>query len=236
MSTYQNGNIFGITAAVFLLLAAQRIIKRSAWRHDWVLLGGAAISVGLSGSRTAIIATVVGLIALYLQSGSTTRKTVVLVFGAGIGFLSLQLVPGLADRYTLSSVVESGGSGRLQIWEAGFARTATWEWVVGAQRHLPLEGAPGILFQIGAIGIFLMGLLVVSLARRRHGWLVPLAGLGAAISVDYAYALFPTLFIPAAAMACSAVPKRHKRVESDAEAAETVEDSAEPSPRSAGWR
>ncbi len=163
------------------------------------------MSIGLSGSRTAIVGAVVGIALLYALGGSIGRKLALLGFVAAAAWGVLLLVPGLAERYTISNVVESGGAGRTEIWRRAFNVTTTREWFLGADTYMPLEGAPGILFQIGLIGIALMILVCRIPAIRSHGWLPPLAGLAAACAVDYSYALFPTLFLPAAMMCSNAI-------------------------------
>ncbi len=205
MSTYQGGNLFGLIAAFFLVLAATRLVARQATRWDYGLLAAAAWSVGLSGSRTAILATAAGGLVLVLGRGSLGKK---LAFAAAIltGFFLIRLaLPGLAHRYSIANLVESGGAGRLEIWREGLSRLSWREWLIGSDEFFRMEGAPGMVSTLGIVGMMVALVLIVGLVPWHLGWIPPMMALFAGISVDLAYAYFPTLFLPAAAVAGAAL-------------------------------
>src|SRR5665648_865200 len=116
MSTYQNGNIFGVVAAVFLIVSIARISDRKAARHDWLLFFSSGLAVSLSGSRTALVVAVVGIVLVFMRRGNMANKLWVGV-GVVVSYgMVVWLEPALASRYTIGNLVASGGAGRTLIW------------------------------------------------------------------------------------------------------------------------
>ncbi len=199
-STYQNGNIYGLVAAVFLVLAARRILELRSSRFDWVISAAAALAIGLSGSRMAIVAAGAALLLLLFLRGSTARKVGIVAGLATTGFVILALQPGLVQRYSISSLAETGGAGRAEKWNAAIASFTNSDWFFGVDRRSPVEGWPGIIMELGLLGIVLLLACYVQLCQqRREYWIVGMV-LATGALIDSAYLLFPTLFIPAALM------------------------------------
>ena len=197
-ATYQHGNIFGLVAAVFLALAMQRIVRRSASRMDTALLIAGATAVALSGSRTAIVASVVALAVLLLTTGRLAQKVGVLaVLGvAGVAVMAAQ--PQLLDRYSVGDLAATGGAGRSEIWGSFLSYMTPTEFWFGTERYWLTEGWLGVVMQIGIVGTFVLCLSILLLLKRRRGFGIAVLVLLVGAIIDASYQLFPTWFLIAA--------------------------------------
>lgn len=207
MSTYQNGNIFSVTAAVFVTLAVMRITRRAATRHDYLLLVLASTAMILAGSRTGLVALAVGLALIGLRGGSKTRKVGIVGLVAVGYFAVVEFLPALAERYSVDGAVRSGAAGRTDIWARALDSMSLGDWLLGTPVFRADEGGAGLFQQHGIVGLALIVIVVVGATGVRREWRLPFAVLAVAALIDTSYALFPTWFIPAALAACPIVAR-----------------------------
>jgi hypothetical protein len=198
-STYHNGNIYGMTAAVFLLYSTIRLLHRKGTKLDIAILVGATLAIGLSGSRTAILAAAIPVFVLLLGRGSFRWRFGIVAVTAVAAITVLTLQPDLARRYTIDAVLASGGAGRTTAWETTIASMQPLDYIFGMQsRAIVVDGWAGVLVQLGIVGVALLIVAVLTLMRRRPEWRVILLALLIGLVIDSTYITFPTWFIPAA--------------------------------------
>ncbi|MCY0905465.1 hypothetical protein [Arthrobacter sp. H14-L1] len=197
-STYQNGNIFGIVAAVFFTLAMMRIMAKKASHLDVLVLCGAAIAITLSGSRTAIVAAGIAGVILLLRGGHLGRKVAVLMAVGAAVVVVIGLQPGLFARYSVNDIASTGGAGRSTMWDLAESQMSELEFAFGTSTYRLTEGWLGIVMQIGILGIALLCVAVVLVARKRPAMKLPLLVLVAGAIIDSTYQVFPTWFLVAA--------------------------------------
>ncbi|KDA05870.1 hypothetical protein DC31_13985 [Microbacterium sp. CH12i] len=201
-STYHNGNIYGLAAAFFLIFSLTRLFRGHGSRLDFATSVGAILAIGLSGSRTAIIAAAIPLFILLLQRGKLGWRMLVVAVGAVVVAGVLILEPDLAARYTIDSVLASGGSGRSAIWAQYLATMTPADFLFGTgSRAVVPDGWVGVVMQLGFVGTGLLVAAVVALMKRRPEWRIALVVLLTGAVIDSSYLTFPTWFIPAALMA-----------------------------------
>jgi hypothetical protein len=197
-STYQNGNIFGLVAAVFFALALARIARHRESRLDYLLLVGAVLAIGLSGSRTAVLAALAAFFLTYLSQGAIGRKIAIsMVIIAGI-WVVLTFQPGLLERYSVESATAGGGSGRLAAWGNDLRTMTPFDFLFGTGSFRRTEGWLGVVQQIGFIGIGALVFLAWRMALRRPYLDLPLLVLFVGAIIDSSYQFFPTWFLLAA--------------------------------------
>lgn len=208
-STYQNGNVLGVATAFFFLIAAERLLTGRGSRRDRVLLVATAVATILSGSRTAVLGLVLGLIVLVLRS-RPSHRTIGVCLGAGLAFLAvLQFSPALSDRLLGTTAKDPNVTFRTDSWStvihsASLTELATGgsTWVEAFPDPGQVEGFVGAVQQVGLIGMALfLGVFVV--ATRQPGlrrWRLLLIPVAFSLGVDSAYLVFPTLFIPVVRM------------------------------------
>lgn len=202
MSTYQNGNILSVTAAVFVTLAVMRITRRAATRHDYLLLVLSTIAMILAGSRTGLVALAVGLALIGLRDGSVARKVGIVGLVSAGYFAVVWFLPALAERYSVDGAVRDGAAGRTGIWTRALNSMSAGDWLLGTPVFRADEGGVGLFQQHGILGFALLVIVVAGATRLRRDWRLPFAVLAVAALIDTSYALFPTCFIPAALAAC----------------------------------
>jgi hypothetical protein len=197
-ATYQNGNIFGLVAAVFASIAIHKICKGTARRMDYTILLCGLASVGFSGSRTAIIA--LGCACLYtfwLQRGllGGRIKIVALFLIAWTSVLAVE--PKLAERYSYGALASTGGAGRSSAWSDALSQMHIIDYFVGVNPWRPfIDGWVGVIMQIGICGVVLLTAVILSF-RPDPVSRVGLVVLGVGAVFDGSNTLFPTWFIPA---------------------------------------
>ena len=211
-STYQNGNVYGITAAVFLVVSLGKIFSRRASRLDYAVALGAVIAIVLSGSRTAIIGVALAALLLILRRGGVGRKLFMVVSAGLVVALILATQPGLLGRYSLDLLLSTGGAGRASQWAGFLSQLSLSEFLFGTSTRLLSEGWVGIVMQIGAFGLLLLVLTVVTLVKGIRAWGAALVVLLVGAAVDSTYVVFPTWFIPAAYLTGS--PRQPEKVSS----------------------
>lgn len=121
-----NHNTFGSSVAVLAVILFVRIMffkdKSLIYRIMWIV---SIILIFISGSRNALLATILTSIFVYMVAQKQKGKTIsgVLKFALGISiivFLGGLLLPEIGvdlSRYNYVELISSGGSNRTIIWE-----------------------------------------------------------------------------------------------------------------------
>lgn len=118
-----NANSFGFASAAMTLFVAHALIMDNSIRHRKLeliicLVGG--ILTFLSGSRNSLLALIVAILFIFFKKYGIANMRKYLPYVVGIAITVLAIIPifGLdSTRFSISSVVESGGSNRTHIWE-----------------------------------------------------------------------------------------------------------------------
>ncbi|MBE3576273.1 MAG: O-antigen ligase family protein [Limnochordales bacterium] len=146
-----------------------------------------ALAIVLSGSRGAVLASILAVAHLVLSKGLSSKRS---IYVAGILILTLIVVTiavpsELKDRFSVQGVLNSGGSGRLGLWRVAFAAflerpligwgfgsfgrpapgMVPWAGVLGTVPHsIYLQS----LSELGIVGLLLLGsVLATHYARAR---------------------------------------------------------------------
>lgn len=196
-STYQNGNLYGITAAVFLLLSIHRLLARERMLPELLVGAAAMTAIILSGSRTALLATLAGTCWVLLTSGRLSRMAAVIALFGSVGALIILNHDALLVRYSVDSILDSGGSGRLLQWEHVWRKLTPGQFLVGSTGIPEAEGWAGIVTQVGVVGMFLVVISVVLAVPRSHRPRGVAIALFVAALIDTSYYFFPTWYLPA---------------------------------------
>jgi len=205
-STYQAGNIFGMVSVLFLAVGLLQVVQRRASaRIDLVVCALALISIGTSGSRTAIIAAFVAIAIILVKFGRIGQ-----IVGAAFGFVAIATVlvilqPALVRRYSFDLAFSDGGSGRTTLWAEALRHLSPLEILFGMNVwQFQTEGWVGAIQQLGLVPLLVLCGIAVALSRRRFEKNVVLAVLLVGLIIDSSYLLFPTWFIPSLLVAGSA--------------------------------
>lgn len=219
-STYQNGNVLGVVTGFFLVYGAVGIVGGSRRSLDWLLIVLPGAATVLSGSRTAVLGVLAGVLAIVIMKGMALRK-LALLFGVVLVLLAaLASQPRLLQRFSLASLVDPRAAGRTAQWVELAEEHAAWEFIAGpvgwheASTRLGLtEGLPGAAQQVGLIGVALFVGVFVTVTSHAglRIWRIPLVVTAVAFAIDSSYLVFPTLFLPAALMLGPAPKESPKR-------------------------
>lgn len=208
-STYQNGNVLGVVTAVFCLIAADRFLRGEHTRRDGVVLVATAAATVLSGSRTTIAGLILGLAVLVARS-KVSHRTAGVAVALGLAMAAvLAFSPALSERLVGTRSNDPNLTFRTTSWAKVLRESPVRElvagsasWVQDSPKLGQVEGALGMVQQVGLVGVGLLVAVVVAAtsapgARRWRILLIPLA---ISVLVDSAYLVFPTLFVPVARM------------------------------------
>lgn len=113
-----NAVYFGSAVTGALGWAAWRSL-RAGRRHDLVLTAWFALGVGLSGSRVALLASVVGVVGCAVAVGMKRLPHTAAALCVGLG-AAWAAGERSARRTTISRLATSGSDGRTEIWSYGF--------------------------------------------------------------------------------------------------------------------
>lgn len=114
--------------------------RRSILAQGVYIIGVALIAMAIlrTGSRGGLLALVAGGIAFLVLSDSGIKLRTLLI-GAICAFAAAYYIQnyfsaGLASRFTITEVMSSGGTGRIQIWINGlriFCKSSPLRWIFG---------------------------------------------------------------------------------------------------------
>ena len=196
MSVVINGliidnNNLAVSLGLSFISGSALIYKRKAG-----LVFKVAVSIGLlilligiirTGSRGGLLAIILGGVCflLYADSGIRPRN---LIIGAIVAYFAMYYIQtkistNLASRFTLSEVISSGGTGRLQIWSTGlrlYKDSGVFRWLFGygfGSFANALSGYAGIykaahndliqmLVDLGIIGVVLYLTMWITLFKK----------------------------------------------------------------------
>ena len=173
-STFQGGNIWGQCSAVILVW----VIVFQVWREfesrilKIATVISPIVSVFLSFSRTAIVASIISVF-LFFFSSLKRRGTILLgfvFFFLFVYFFASQLSNG---RYSLQSFTDSAG--RTFQWSNGISHYSLVDWFFGRSSIIPnssfhMEGILGLFGQVGLVGFFLILLTWIRVFKGRFLW------------------------------------------------------------------
>jgi hypothetical protein len=211
-STYQNGNNFGVIAAMCFLIALThpRLYRSQGWVIADLCLFSSAVL--LSGSRSVLFGWIIGTVACLLYRDIVSRAQAVRIGAIVVVavMVTLFLQPGLLDRFSLESLTDTSGSGRTEAWWDAIGAMRVGELAIGSTdwagvddslRGGLVEGWAGATQQIGALGVFLLVVVWLRFVRPVRAGVALAIPLGVSAVLDSAYLAFPTLFLPAALIA-----------------------------------
>lgn len=141
-------------AIVMAVLVSNLLLFRKHALLNVLFIGGNLVALFLTGSRTALIASVVTAFLLYIinaQDKRSKRNAFLLLIGS-VALLILiyntlqKYFPILMERFTSESVEETGGSGRLDVWSTFFTKLFPKYWFIGMGFD-----ASNLVYAIGSI-------------------------------------------------------------------------------------
>lgn len=115
--------MFGVVACIERIISDEWPLKKKLLPFGEIMLY--AYTIISTGSRGGAIAVLVGIIVCYYnlqnEKGISLRRIVgpiILIISAGVLFylLSNHIAPDILNRYSLSSLTRSDGTGRYRIW------------------------------------------------------------------------------------------------------------------------
>lgn len=137
-SVNSNALAMGLAIVMTLLMSNLLLFKKHRFLNI-TLIAANLVALFLTGSRTALItavATAFLLCILNAQDKRTKRRGLVsLIVSLALLMLTYNILqksfPLLMERFTLDSVEESGGSGRVDVWTSYFVYFFPKYWFVG---------------------------------------------------------------------------------------------------------
>lgn len=126
-------------AIVMALLVSDLLLFKEHIVQDVFMIGANCVALFLSGSRTALIAAIVAAFLLYIinaQDRRSRRRAFILLICSfailAVIYSNLQrFFPVIMKRFTVDSVKNSGGSGRMDIWVNYFVYFFPEHWLIG---------------------------------------------------------------------------------------------------------
>lgn len=126
-------------AIVMALLVGNLLLFKKHIFLNVLFIGANLVALFLTGSRTALIAAIVTAFLLYIINARDKRskRKAFFLFIFSIVFLVLTYIilqksfPVLMERFTVESVEESGGTGRVDIWKNYFTYFFPKHWFIG---------------------------------------------------------------------------------------------------------
>ena len=126
-------------AIVMALLVSDLLLFKKHILLNVLLIVANLVALFLTGSRTALIASVFTAFLLYImnaQDKRSKRKAFLLLIISSILLIVIYTVlqkafPLLMERFTADNVEESGGSGRVDVWTYYFVHLFPKHWFVG---------------------------------------------------------------------------------------------------------
>ena len=176
-------------AIVMALFVSNMLIFKKHKLITILLIVAVLVALFFTGSRTALIASIVMAFLLYLinaQDKRSKRKALLfLLFGTALFGLIYRILedayPLLMERFTMENIEESGGTGRLDVWKNYFIHFFPKYWFIGmgfdplnlfyglgslfAEKH----GAHNLLVEVlsksGVVGLILYAVCFVKFFR-----------------------------------------------------------------------
>jgi len=158
-------------AIVMTLLVSDLLLFKKHTLPNVLLIIANLVALFLTGSRTALIASVITSFFLYIinaQDKRTKRKAFFLLLFSVALLITIYNVlqknfPLLMERFTVDNVEETGGSGRFDVWTTYFVNIFPKHWFIG----MGFDPA-NLYYAIGALNAEAHGahnLIVDTLAR-----------------------------------------------------------------------
>lgn len=220
-ATYQNGNTFGVVAAVCFAIALshRKLYRAQRWQLlDLALFGSAVL---LAASRTVVLGWGLAIVLLLVTPGVLDRVTRLRLIGVltAAAIVTVVLQPGLLDRLSFSSITDASGAGRTAAWRNMVSDLGASDWLFGSVswggstalssvRAGVTEGWGGVVQQVGLIGIVLLAAVWLKYVWPVRAGVAVITPLAVSVVLDSAYLVYPTLFLPAAFVAALRVVDR----------------------------
>lgn len=210
---------FGSLAAGALAVVACRVVMAKGWVVPGLLVAFFGVLVVLSGSRIALVAA--GVSALWPLIHWRTRREAAVVFSAVVGVALGNLLASSSGSGTVGRVTEAGSGGRTEMWRTSIAPILErpilgWgpgQFHTAVQSHISAtfqmtEGAGllnswrdphnvvlGAAISLGLVGLVIVAILTVAIARHARG---ALAVGGSVIAIAWLLQPAPVMTMPLA--------------------------------------
>ncbi len=113
---------FGLVFAIETLLTSSKYIKKVVSVLEIVLYLYVVLLTGSRGGLLAILFCFGSYILVYQKKNNIAilKRGMVILVGLSALYALLSIIsPILSDRFTINNVIESGGTGRVDIWKSG---------------------------------------------------------------------------------------------------------------------